>query len=140
MIGEGPDEDQWRKQSEDAGLEAQLRWTGALSGIALADELHRHDIMVVPSRWAEPFGIVALEGAACGCVVVGSSAGGLSEAIGPSGETFPNGDTGALTKLLVRMLRGEFVRRQARIDAHLRDHQIGAVAKRYLDLFREVLK
>ena len=140
MIGEGPDENQWRKQSEDAGLGAQLRWTGPLSGAALANELHRHSVMVVPSRWAEPFGIVALEGAASGCVVVGSRAGGLSEAIGPCGETFANGDVGALAEALGRMIRGEFVRSPAQIDAHLRTHRVGTIAKRYLGLFEEVLR
>ena len=36
------------------------------------------------------FGVVALEGIACGCVIVGSEGGGLEEAIGPCGVTFPN--------------------------------------------------
>ena len=55
-------------------------------------------ILVVPSRYDEPFGVVALEGIACGCVVVGSAGGGLPEAIGPCGLTFPNGDATALAE------------------------------------------
>ena len=42
-------------------------------GAALAALLNQCRILVVPSLWAEPFGIVALEGIACGCVVVGSA-------------------------------------------------------------------
>ncbi len=41
-------------------------------------------------------GIVALEGIACGCVVIGSQGGGLKDAIGNCGLTYPNGDVAAL--------------------------------------------
>jgi glycosyltransferase involved in cell wall biosynthesis len=51
--------------------------------------LSRHRLMVVPSRWPEPFGIVALEGMASGCVVIGTDLGGLPEAIGPGGVIVP---------------------------------------------------
>lgn len=38
-------------------------------------------VLVVPSRWAEPYGRVVLEGAAAGCSLVVSRAGGLPEAV-----------------------------------------------------------
>lgn len=60
--------------------------------------------MVVPSLWDEPFKIVALEGIACGCVVVGSKGGGLKDAIGPCGLTFDNGDVAGLTAQLINLL------------------------------------
>ena len=34
---------------------------------------------MVPSRWEEPFGRVAMEAAACGCATITSNTGGLSE-------------------------------------------------------------
>lgn len=67
--------------------------------------LNQHRVLVVPSRYHEPFGIVALEGIACGCLVVGSSGGGLKKAIGPCGLTFPNGDAEALAAVLVTVLK-----------------------------------
>ena len=39
-------------------------------------------VLVVPSRWKEPFGMVAVEGLACGCRLVVSEGGGLPEAAG----------------------------------------------------------
>ena len=60
------------------GLERQVEFTGVLQGETLVRTLNAHRIMVVPSRTPEPFGVVALEGIACGCVVVGSEGGGLS--------------------------------------------------------------
>ena len=41
--------------------------------------LDKSEIAVVPSRWEEPFGRVALEAAACGCATITSATGGLSE-------------------------------------------------------------
>ena len=34
---------------------------------------------MVPSRWEEPFGRVAMEAASCGCATITSNTGGLSE-------------------------------------------------------------
>lgn len=44
--------------------------------------MREHDIMVIPSRFPEGFGLVALEGMASGCAVVASDRGGLVEACG----------------------------------------------------------
>ena len=41
--------------------------------------LDKSEIAVVPSRWEEPFGRVALEATSCGCATITSNRGGLSE-------------------------------------------------------------
>ncbi|MGZ8182614.1 MAG: glycosyltransferase family 4 protein, partial [Methylobacter sp.] len=96
VIGVGPDEADFLKLSEELGLTEQVEFIGPKKGESLAEAVNQHKVMVVPSLWHEPFGIVALEGMACGCVVVGSERGGLQDAIGPGGLTFPNGDSKAL--------------------------------------------
>ena len=58
--------------------------------------LNAHRILVVPSRYDEPFGIVALEGIACGCVVVGSRGAASRRRSAPAALTFRNGDAGEL--------------------------------------------
>jgi glycogen synthase len=100
VIGSGPEEGSLREQAVKLGIEAQVRFAGSRSGHDLAQLLQRHRVLVVPSRWAEPFGIVALEGIACGCRVVASDQGGLPEAVGRCGGTFPNGDLAALVDRL----------------------------------------
>ena len=52
--------------------------------------------MVIPSRCAEPFGLVALGGIASGCAIVASDQGGLPDAEGPCGLYFPNRTAKAL--------------------------------------------
>ncbi|MGI8436342.1 MAG: glycosyltransferase, partial [Chthoniobacterales bacterium] len=95
-----------------------------------------------PSRYDEPFGVVALEGIASGCVVVGSSGGGLLEAIGPCGLTFPNADIAALTTLLERLLGspGECARLRAHAPEHLARFHPTRIAQQYLALFQRKLR
>jgi len=90
--------------------------------------------MAVPSRWAEPFGIVALEGIACGCAVVGTALGGLPEAIGPCGITVPNGDSSAMGQALRSLLDDDGLCADYRSSAivHLARHSRSEVARSYL--------
>jgi glycogen(starch) synthase len=104
IAGEGPEHANLQKKARDLHLESRIDFVGLQSGTQLAALLRRHQILVVPSRWREPFGIVALEGIACGCVVVGSREGGLAEAIGRCGVTFPNGDAAALAAAIDSLL------------------------------------
>ena len=100
-----------------------------------------HQIMVVPSRWLEPFGIVALEGIACGCVVVGSAGGGLKDAIGPCGVTFPNGDIQTLTQKIADLLLNPYklATYKAKAELHLLPHKRLAVAEAYLKVFEQAI-
>ena len=90
--------------------------------------------MAIPSRWAEPFGIVALEGIACGCAVVGTALGGLPEAIGPCGVTVPNADTSAMARALRSLLEDNRLLAGYRACApvHLARHSRSEVARSYL--------
>ena len=85
--------------------------------------------------------MVALEVIACGCVPVGSSEGGLSDAIGPCGLTFPNGDSPALAAALLRLLKTPELLRDYRQHAgeHLRKHHPSTVARQYLEVFASAL-
>ncbi|TWS26165.1 glycosyltransferase family 4 protein [Tsukamurella sputi] len=57
-----------------------VEFTGALDHEELVAQLHSADALVIPSRY-EPFGIVALEGAATGIPVIATTAGGLADFI-----------------------------------------------------------
>jgi glycogen synthase len=141
IIGQGPEENKLRQQAKDLNLDDRVDFVGVKIGRDLTELLNAHQIMVVPSRWNEPFGIVALEGIACGCVVVGSSGGGLKDAIGECGVTFPNGDAAALTQVLANLLQNSdrlsTYREQA--AAHLSRHQPTEVATAYLQVFQEAM-
>lgn len=133
IVGEGPERSGLEEQASRLGLADRIDFAGLCTGEELVRRLNEHRILVVPSRYDEPFGIVALEGIACGCVVVGSSGGGLPEAIGPCGLTFPNGDAAALAEILAGLLRdprsGDDLTRHA--AAHLARHAEDHIGDEY---------
>ncbi|MBD2578182.1 glycosyltransferase family 4 protein [Oscillatoria sp. FACHB-1406] len=134
IAGSGPEATNLQQQVQQLGLTEQVQFVGSQKGEALAQLLNAHRILVVPSRWEEPFGIVALEGMACGCYVVGSEAGGLKEAIGVGGKVFPNGDVAALTEILGELLsKGEpDSNATSSIKTHLQRHQTNRIVEDYL--------
>lgn len=141
IIGQGTEETRLRQQLEDLNLVSQVNFVGVKQNQALAELLNEHQILVVPSRWQEPFGIVALEGIACGCVVVGSEQGGLKDAIGPCGITFPNGDVENLSQKIADLLNNyhKFLAYKASAKTHLPKHTKAEVAKAYLKVFQEII-
>ncbi|HVS62080.1 MAG TPA: glycosyltransferase family 4 protein [Thermoanaerobaculia bacterium] len=141
VVGSGPEEPALRAQIAALDLDEQVALVGPLPHRELVPTLNRHRILVVPSRYEEPFGIVALEGIACGCVVVASEGGGLPEAIGPCGVTFPNGDVPALADRLQEVLGSPDLRARLRARAaeHLAEHSRGAIALRHLEILRSTL-
>jgi glycosyltransferase involved in cell wall biosynthesis len=138
IAGDGPERARLEKRTAELQLQSRVDFIGSQTSEQLAKLLRQHQILVVPSRWREPFGIVALEGIACGCVVVGSGEGGLAEAIGPCGVTFPNGDARALANALSRLLEdpAECDRLRQNAAAHLARFAPRSVANVYLDAMK----
>jgi glycogen synthase len=142
IIGTGPEEQALRALSAELDLRGLVDFVGAKSGDELATLLNQHRILVVPSRWAEPFGLVALEGIACGCAVVGSEDGGLKEAMGPCGITFKNGDYQSLAAALDRLLGDRELEENLRRAGpdHLLPFKTSAVTRAYLQLIKDVVR
>ncbi len=140
VIGDGDERRSLEELSLKLGLASQVRFLGTLTE-GRAIEVARHKILVVPSRWIEPFGIVALEGIAAGCVVVASSQGGLREAVGECGVLFTSGDVGGLAEAI----RGVYLdssRREeltARRAQHLSRFDPRLVADRYIEIFESLI-
>lgn len=142
IIGTGPEEAKLRQQAKDLDIAHQVDFVGVKVERELAQLLNAHQIMVVPSRWQEPFGVVALEGIACGCAIVGSEGGGLKEAIGPCGVTFPNGNVTVLTETLLDLLTQpeKLSIYRAKAESHLSRHKKAEVAKAYLQVFERAIQ
>jgi glycogen(starch) synthase len=142
IVGGGPEEPKLRATVHALALDEQVRFAGIKQGHELARCLNAHGIMVVPSIWREPFGIVALEGIASGCVVVGSEGGGLKDAIGPCGVTFPNGNAEALAARLEDLLNSprSIAQYRANAAAHLSGYTSAAVAEKYLRVFADAIR
>jgi glycogen synthase len=140
IVGSGPEQQKLQELTRELALDRQVTFAGQKQGAELAEVLNQHQVLVAPSRWAEPFGVVALEGIACGCVVVGSEKGGLKEAIGPCGLTFQNGDAEALATQLTCLLTEPQLQTTLRekADEHLSKFKSEAVVAAYLRIMRKL--
>jgi glycosyltransferase involved in cell wall biosynthesis len=141
IVGVGPEFITMEQMVEALGLKNQVIFAGLKRDKELVTLLRQHKVLVVPSSYDEPFGVVALEGIACGCVVVGSAGGGLPEAIGPCGITVPNGDADALAQALEQLLLNPNERKRFlfRASEHLARFHPRTIAETYLTLFHSKL-
>lgn len=140
VIGEGPAAAGLAARAAEAGISDLVAFVGAKREADLVRELNRHRLLVVPSRWQEPFGIVALEGAACGCVVIGTASGGLPEAVGPCGPIVPKDDAASLAEAIGRLIADPALMasyRQA-APAHLARHRPAAMVDAYERLIADM--
>jgi glycogen synthase len=79
---------------------------GPLPPEQIADLLATAHVLVVPSRWQEPFGLVCLEAALAHTPVVASMSGGMPEMLRPEEEAlfFPIDDAAACAGALARVI------------------------------------
>ena len=122
VAGTGTAEAELRTQARRLGLQRK----GAFLGWVGDDMLHSlyrvSDLCIVPSIY-EPFGIVALEAMASGCLCVVADTGGLREVVpgdGTVGLRFPSRDTAALQEIVERVLSDDALR--AQLVAEAREH------------------
>lgn len=77
VFGEGPALDACRRLAEQSDV--RMNASGNVEAETLRAALDDAALLALPSRWAEPFGIVGIEAFARGRPVVAFSAGGVSE-------------------------------------------------------------
>jgi glycosyltransferase involved in cell wall biosynthesis len=70
---------------------------------AVLEAMARAAIVVVPSRWQEPFGLSALEAMACGAALLCSPRGGLAEVTGEAAVPIDPDDADGLAQRLVAL-------------------------------------
>jgi len=139
VVGDGPDLHRLSKLVQQFGLRDQVKFLGTKTGHDLVLELNRHRVIVVPSRWQEPFGLVALEGVACGCRAIIAGSGGLREAAGPLAVVFEHESDFALAEAIERTLKEPFDWQGywRMMEDHLRAHRASEVGRGYLEVLAE---
>lgn len=79
LVGDGPDRDYLERLVSEKGMTDQVKFMGWVNHKSLASFYRLHDLVVVPSRWPEPFGLVGPQAAIHGRPVVAYDVGGVSE-------------------------------------------------------------
>jgi glycosyltransferase involved in cell wall biosynthesis len=109
-----------RREVEAAGLEV-LGW---LPHDRMSSVYRRARVLVMPSRWQEPFGIAGLEAAAMGTPVAAWASGGVAEWHSGGGLLVPWGDVPALSQAIRRALAGTKMRVAPGFDADTQMHRL----------------
>ncbi len=107
LAGDGPERGYLRKMIANLGIAPHVTMTGHLSRPEMERLFDTAWVQVVPSRWEEPFGDVAVEGMMRGTALVASASGGLAEIVqeGRTGLLVPPDDDDALEAVLLQVLR-----------------------------------
>ena len=102
IVGQGPERPNLERAAQTLGIEGSVSFLGWLSPPEIENQLSEAWASLVPSLWAEPFGLVAIEAIMRGVPVIASVSGGLGEIVeqGVTGLLFPNNDEAALTECL----------------------------------------
>jgi glycogen(starch) synthase len=123
IVGDGPYRGELEAEVHRLGLGDTVSLPGFLGGTDLPAVMAASDCFAVPSIY-EPFGMVALEGAAAGAPLAVAATGGLAEIVEPgvTGMTFRPQDPAALSEAVDALLsdteRARVLARRARAMVH----------------------
>jgi glycogen synthase len=106
IVGDGPARVQLQQQAIDFGLGKAVTFVGWVDPGQISTFMKSATIVIMPSRWEEAFGLVALEAALIARPVVATRVGGLPEVVvdGETGLLVPKDDTEALAGAIAFLL------------------------------------
>jgi glycogen(starch) synthase len=143
VAGTGTAEAELKSQARALGLSRYGTFLGWVGDDMLHSLYRVADLCIVPSIY-EPFGLVALEAMASGCLCVVADTGGLREVVpgdGTAGLRFPVRDSDALRAILERVLTDDEARGQ--MIAEAREHVLrfdwAEVARQTLGVYQRLV-
>ena len=106
VAGDGWDRSRCEQIARKHRFESKVRFVGEIGVQTVRELFARARVVVVPSRWPEPFGMVGLEAMAEARAVIASDVGGISEWLtdGETGLLVPPSDARALANALEALL------------------------------------
>jgi len=132
--------------------EHPVRTTDLPDNVTVIKDVPHHEVMeawrrsmigLVPSTWAEPFGIVALEAMIYGRPVIASDVGGLSDIVrdNETGILIPPDDVQALRQAMARLIADPDLRQRmgAAGKQHVRNYFASSVVPCYEAVYRELV-
>jgi glycosyltransferase involved in cell wall biosynthesis len=107
LLGDGPERPCIERLIDELELRSCVELLGHRTREEVNELLGRAWVQVVPSRWEEPFGLVAAEAMMRGTAVVAADSGGVSEVVqdGVTGYRFATGSVDSMAEAIQRVLR-----------------------------------
>jgi glycosyltransferase involved in cell wall biosynthesis len=141
IIGDGNEMDNLKDLVNEYELNDYISFTGNLRGEELVKCLNKHKYLLVPSRWREPFGNVALEGMACGCLPFVSDGSGLVDAVGNAGIVFERNNIQSMYNEIEKFLNNSDLEQKIRnnVENHLKKHSQEYVVNRYYEVIQNII-
>jgi glycogen(starch) synthase len=106
VAGDGPERERLEQQVREHGITDRVEFLGWVSPERMSAVIAESSVVVVPSRWQEAFGLVALETALQGRPAVVARVGGLAEVVvdGETGFVVEPEDSAALARAVAALL------------------------------------
>lgn len=108
VVGFGPLRDECEAQAKALGVDASVRFRGAMTQDELVGEYRRATVLAAPfvassSGDEEGLGLVLLEAAGCGCPIIAGDVAAVRDVIDDQdvGTLVPSGDVAALAKAII---------------------------------------
>jgi len=92
FIGEGSERAHWQRIAQQLAGGMRIEFSGWMQANELVQEYSRAHLLVMPSLWPEPFGLIGLEAGLCSLPAVAFPVGGIPEWLG-------DGENGVLASL-----------------------------------------
>lgn len=142
IAGVGPEE---RALKAMVHGDPRVEFLGFVPGDALWKLMGEARMLVVPSIWAEPYGLVALEAMCQGTPIIVAKSGGLPEIVGNSegGIVVPPADPRALARAIARLLEDDVLENRMGEAAYARAREIGDPAahlKRIFEVYAQAIE
>jgi glycosyltransferase involved in cell wall biosynthesis len=105
VAGGGTVDTQVAERTRALGLGHRVRFLGWTAHRGMADVLAGARVVVMPSRWQEPFGIAGLEALAAGRPVAAYEGGGIGDWLenGRTGRIAPSGNSALLAEAILEL-------------------------------------
>ncbi len=144
IAGDGPAKADLMELSAALGIAGSVTFPGWVAPENIPGMINEAAAVIMPSRWAEPFGLVALQAAQMARPVVATRVGGLPEVVihEETGLLIDNENADALAKALVFLLEHPQDAIQMGQNAHARAQEVfsgNRCADAYDGLYRQLI-
>ena len=144
IAGEGPESARLKALAGPLVESGKCVFHGWVAPADVYEMIRAASVVVVPSRWEEPFGLTALQAGQCGRPVVAARSGGLMEVVedGVSGILFEKNDHRDLARTLKRLAMNKALRKSMGSAGYRRATELFSMnrfVKQHVELYKQLM-